>query len=69
MFFVQAEGGLELKRFHVANVTATEFREDYEPLHEPLVIDVSASWRKKIVHNRTIVIIITLPSGGGCKLL
>lgn len=34
-----------MNRFHVANVTAEEFRENYEPLHEPLVIDVSV-WHR-----------------------
>lgn len=38
----QVKNGFGLKRFHVVNVTAAEFRQDYEPLHEPLVIDVSA---------------------------
>lgn len=37
----QVENAFQLTRLHVANVTAAEFRGVYEPLHEPLVIDVS----------------------------
>lgn len=31
----------EIRRFHVSNVTAEEFRDTYESIHEPLIIDVS----------------------------
>ncbi|CAN0550925.1 unnamed protein product, partial [Ectocarpus sp. 12 AP-2014] len=29
----------EITRFHVSNVTAEDFRDKYESIHEPLIID------------------------------